>query len=194
MDHEAQRKKRQEELEAKRKRLEEMRKLRQTRSTVTETTVEQTEVATPSQTAEQESVDDLVNSLLTSLPATVAEVAADSNDVTSAAAAAPPPVPLTRLEIAKQRAAELTTVVNVVRIDIAPIIVETYHKECQTDETADEVDVREEEAGHTPHRRGRADSNTLSPAAPPPANGMYCNVIISLLLVGNPFHTALLCC
>jgi hypothetical protein len=171
MDHEAQKKKRMEELEAKRKRLEEMRKMRQTRAT--EQAAEPAPAAEPAVPSESSNVEDLVNSLLTE------PVGVSNDDLVNDTTQTPGPAavaeyttaPLSRLEIARMRAAELTTVSDVIRIHIEPVTTETYSKECQTDEVYDDDNDRNSESGHTPHRRARAESNSMKHMTPPPPAG-----------------------
>lgn len=153
-----------EELEAKRKRLEEMRKLRKTRSSAE--TASETPVNTAA-TNERENVDDLVNSLLTDPVPEVVETVNETTETPEESVSASV-APLSRLELAKLRASELSTVTEVVRIDIAPKVIETYEKECQTEDSSfNEEDMPgSDESNHTPHRRARADSNTITSPVP----------------------------
>lgn len=168
MDHEAQKKKRMEELEAKRKRLEEMRKMRQNRAEQAAEPVTTVENDTPS---ESSNVEDLVNSLLTEPIPEAIEALTLTVASTPAAITESAPPPLTRLDYAKIRSRELTTVQDVIRIHIEPVVTETYAKECQTDELFDDIDDRNSESEHTPHRRPHSESGSIKYLSPPPASG-----------------------
>ena len=136
MDGETQRKTRMDALEEKRKRLDEMRKLKQEReknptSSITTTT-------TP---LDSRAVDDLVNSLLTKaevkeqvmLPSAPTEIDILKNTVTI-------------LNSNKELQRKLSIVKNIASVIIAPITstVEKYDKECQTD-LHDDSDLKTKE-------------------------------------------------
>jgi hypothetical protein len=178
MDFEAQRKKRMEDLAIKRKRLEEMRKQRSEKNSVAEPTTlpEPTPsvVATPPPSREDTSVDDLVNSLLSSDVDPSISTTSTSQDESNNDS--PPPAPvLSRLEHTRQRSTEWTTCQNVCSFTILPVVPEVYEKGIQTEVSTDPMDKEDEEdTESTPnsqesstyhrsspqktHRRSRGDS------------------------------------
>ena len=153
MDFEAQRKKRMEDLANKRKRLEEMRRQRSEKMSTTGATEDITVEATkspptpPVLSHEAESVDELVNSLLS------------KNDeppaVTSPQKEEAPPEPLTsvlsRLELIQERSKEWTTCQNVCFFSIEPHFPEVYEKSVQTDISQDIANDRTDDDDEESH-------------------------------------------
>ena len=135
MDFEAQRKKRMEDLALKRKRLEEMRKQRSEKNVE----LESHDVATPPPPAatlspDISSVDDLVNSLLSSDKAPPPITTQEELTIS-------PPAPiLSRLEQIRLRSAEWTTCQNVCSFTIQPVVPEVYEKGIQTEASTDPME------------------------------------------------------
>ena len=137
MDFETQRKKRLEALEEKKKRLEEMKKLKQEREAQTVTSVESINLTS---SKERNDVDDLVNSLLLS-STTDAQI---SNDVSISQQPTQPYQNqnkkindnTTNLKN-KFKSNELSIVKKVISFEVFPNSIESYEKECQTDELPD---------------------------------------------------------
>jgi hypothetical protein len=162
-----QRKKRLEDIENKRKRLEEMRKLRKDRVDVTSSQNTPPDVKAPA--AEKINVDDLVNSLLTQ-----PDEAKINEDIDSSKSVQPS---FSVQDYRKMRAAELTTISNVFRINIAPVIVEKYEHSQQT-EPIDILSDEEVDMNATPHRRTRTESLARGPPAGSPLQGRESTLLI----------------
>lgn len=179
-----QRKKRLEDLENKRKRLEEMRKLKKDRTQVPSSSSSSNLLQASSggassttgvtsgsskRTIETINVDELVNSLLS--PTTAANVGSPTNGESSQPSSSeqqpqqqqPVISSFTSNDIRQMKAKELVTVPNVVQVNIFPCISETYEKETQVnlDEFIDEKVI---DSTQTPHRRMRSES--IPPSIP----------------------------
>eukprot|EP00602_Paraphysomonas_sp_CaronLab_P005242 CAMPEP_0185037642 /NCGR_PEP_ID=MMETSP1103-20130426/32359_1 /TAXON_ID=36769 /ORGANISM="Paraphysomonas bandaiensis, Strain Caron Lab Isolate" /LENGTH=703 /DNA_ID=CAMNT_0027575719 /DNA_START=47 /DNA_END=2155 /DNA_ORIENTATION=- len=155
---EAQRKKRMEDLENKRKRLEEMRKMKKEREMEQNISSSTTSTAPTASTAStvpaKSDIDDLVNSLLTTSDSS----STNENTMNVSEVSTSQPI-VSREEERKKIFSELV-VSNAVQINIAPIICETYDKECQTDNDGlYGYESEESEMNSTPHRRTRSESN-----------------------------------
>ena len=156
MDFETQRKKRLEALEEKKKRLEEMKKIKQDRDAQSNSSISQGLNSAISQ--ERHDVDDLVNSLLlSSNPA--------SEDSTMKSTSPMKSVPkidsneLQHFKTEKHKSTSLTIVKNVTNFEMIPKQVESYEKECQTDVIPDlvntSIDLQNLSEGNfdmTPHK------------------------------------------
>ena len=173
-----QRKKRLEDLENKRKRLEEMRKLKKdrTQASSSSSNILQSSSGGASTTGvtsgsseriiETINVDELVNSLLSPTTATSTTNGESSQPSTSEQQQQqqqPVISSFTSNDIRQMKAKELVTVPNVVQVNIFPCISETYEKETQVnlDEFIDEKVI---DSTQTPHRRMRSES--IPPSIP----------------------------
>mmetsp|Transcript_13315 Transcript_13315/g.21810 ORF Transcript_13315/g.21810 Transcript_13315/m.21810 type:complete len:730 (+) Transcript_13315:72-2261(+) len=217
MDFEAQRKKRMEDLAIKRKRLEEMRKQRAEKSSAPDVNTEVAppppptiEVTPPPDTT---SVDDLVNSLLSSDndPSPTTTETTTESSASNVTPVAPTPV-LSRLEQTRLRAAEWTTCQNVCSFTVLPVVPEVYEKGIQTEASTEDqsedsdadgkTSVQEAHAYHRspqrPRQRSRGDSTVeedtpVKPttATPPPAAASLTTEDISTIVGSSSFHSFL---
>ena len=145
MDFETQRKKRMQDLEEKRRRLDEMRKLRKDRTDAAEdvpavensqkaVSVAASSTTTASSADERAQVDDLVSSLLVS---SLHESIPSTNTTTSSSSGVNssniPPPPVDRKQAARAKALTLTLSKCSSGVQILPTVRETYDKSSQTD-------------------------------------------------------------